>query len=81
MSMAHTLTAEDREILAFERHWWKFPEAKETQTRERFGLTMAHYYNRLNWIIEQPEALELDPLVVRRLRRQRAGRVASRLRD
>ena len=79
--MAHTLTAQDREILDFERHWWTVPDAKEHLTRERFGLTMAHYYNRLNWIIEQPEALDLDPLVVRRLPRQRAGRVASRLRD
>jgi len=74
--MAARLTAEDREILAFEQHWWTFPDAKETQTRARFGLTMAHYCNRLDWIIEQPEALVLDPLVVRRLRRQRSGRVA-----
>ncbi len=79
--MASTLSAEDRDILIFERHWWTFPDAKETLTRERFGLTMAHYYNRLNWIIEQDEALALEPLVVRRLRRQRAGRVASRRPD
>ena len=78
--MAHTLTAEDREILAFERHWWTFPGAKETQTRERFGLTIAHYSNRLNWIIEQDEALELDPLVVRRLRRRRSGPPVARRR-
>lgn len=74
------LTDQDRAILAFERSWWKYAGAKETATIERFGLNGTRYYARLNWIIDQPEALAVDPLVVRRLRRLRAARAAARTR-
>lgn len=68
--MREQLTDRDREILAFERDWWASPRSKESQVRERFGLSMGQYQQRLWWVVEQDEALALDPLVVRRLRRQ-----------
>ena len=72
------LPAREREILAFERQWWRFPGAKEAAIRERFGMTSTRYYQVLNALIDRPEALVVDPLLVRRLRRMRAGRQRQR---
>jgi hypothetical protein len=68
------LTDQEREILAFEREWWRYGTAKEHACRERFGLTAADYYQRLSRLIDTDEALDQDPLLVRRLRRLRATR-------
>lgn len=72
------LSARDAEILAFERHWWKFAGAKEQAVREKFDMSSTRYYQVLNVLIDQPEALAHDPLLVRRLRRLRAERQRQR---
>ena len=68
----------DLEILDFERQWWKYAGAKETAIREQFDLSAIRYYQRLNWIIDQPQALAHDPLLVRRLKRSRLARQRHR---
>ena len=68
----------DREILEFERHWWKYAGAKENAVREKFDMSSTRYYQVLNALIDRPEALEADPLLVRRLRRLRAARQRQR---
>lgn len=68
----------DRELLAFERTWWRHPGAKEQEIRDRFGITPTRYYQRLNAVIDKPEALAHDPVVVTRLRRLKAARKATR---
>ena len=45
--------------------------AKETAIRDRFGVTPTRYYQVLNALVDRPDALALDPLLVRRLRRLR----------
>lgn len=72
------LTDRDREILEFERHWWKFPAAKESAIREKFDMSSVRYYQVLSWLIDQPAALEADPMLARRLRRLREQRQAQR---
>lgn len=72
------LTERDREILAFERQWWKFAGAKESAIREQFDMSSTRYYQVLNALIDRAEALEADPLLVRRLRRLRAARQRQR---
>lgn len=78
-----SLSPRDADILAFERQWWKFATAKDQSIRERFDLSPARYYQVLNALIDTPEALAHDPLLVKRLRRLRAerrrARTASRL--
>jgi hypothetical protein len=64
----------DRDILEFERQWWKYAGAKETAIRESFDMSATRYYQVLNALIDRPEALAEDPLLVRRLRRMRAER-------
>lgn len=68
------LSDRDREILAFERRWWKYAGAKEEAARELFGLTATRYYQVLNALIDSPAALEHDPALVTRLRRLRSTR-------
>ena len=63
-----------REILAFERSWWQSSAPKELAIHERFGISAARYYQRLNRLIDRQEALEFDPMLVRRLRRVREMR-------
>ena len=72
------LSQRDREILEFERHWWKYAGAKEQAVRENFDMSSTRYYQVLNALIDRPEALEADPLLVRRLRRLRASRQRQR---
>jgi hypothetical protein len=72
------LAARDREILAFERQWWKYAGAKESAIRELFDMSATRYYQVLNALIDRPEALAEDPLLVRRLRRMRADRQRAR---
>ena len=72
------LSDRDRDILEFERHWWKYAGAKETAVREKFDMSSTRYYQVLNALIDRPEALEADPLLVRRLRRLRAARPRPR---
>ena len=72
------LSERDRDILEFERQWWKYAGAKETAVREKFDMSSTRYYQVLNALIDRPEALEADPLLVRRLRRLRAARQRQR---
>ena len=72
------LSERDREILAFERQWWKYAGAKEQAIKELFDMSATRYYQVLNALIDTQEALEADPMLVKRLRRLRASRQRAR---
>jgi hypothetical protein len=72
------LSERDREILAFERHWWKYAGAKEQAVRDLFDMSATRYYQILNALLDRPEALAADPMLVKRLRRLRAARQRAR---
>ncbi len=72
------LTDREQEILAFEREWWRFATAKDRAARDRLGLSVTDYYRALSELIDRDEALEHDPLLVRRMRRLRAIRRRER---
>jgi hypothetical protein len=72
------LTRRDRDILAFERQWWKYAGAKEQAIRELFDMSATRYYQVLNALIDTPAALTADPMLVKRLRRLRASRQRQR---
>lgn len=77
-SESGSLSERDQRILDFERQWWKFAGAKESAVREKFDMSSTRYYQVLNALIDRPEALAHDPLLVRRLRRLRAARQRQR---
>lgn len=72
------LTRRERDILAFERQWWKYAGAKEDAIRGLFSLSATRYYQILNALVDTPAALAADPMLVKRLRRVRAGRAKAR---
>jgi hypothetical protein len=75
---AAALSERDQAVLAFERHWWRYAGAKEAAIRDSFGISPTRYYQLLNALVDRPEALATDPLLVRRLRRVRATRQRPR---
>lgn len=72
------LTERDKSILEFERTWWAAPGSKEPAIRDRFDLSATRYYQILSELVESPDALTHDPLLIRRLRRVRAERRRQR---
>ena len=72
------LDRRELEILAFEGQWWKYAGAKEQAVRELFDMSATRYYQVLNALIDKPEALAADPLLVKRLRRLRTSRQRTR---
>jgi hypothetical protein len=72
------LLPREREILAFERQWWKYAGAKEQAVRELFDLSSTRYYQVLNALIDRGDALAFDPMLVKRLRRMRQSRQRAR---
>ncbi|HEY2765598.1 MAG TPA: DUF3263 domain-containing protein [Pseudonocardiaceae bacterium] len=72
------LSHREREILAFERQWWKYAGAKEQAIRELFDMSATRYYQVLNGLIDRQEALAADPMLIKRLRRLRASRQRAR---
>ncbi len=67
------------DILELERTWWREGRTKEEAIRERLGISAARYYRLLDRVIDTPEALRRDPLLVKRLRRRRTERRRRRL--
>jgi hypothetical protein len=72
------LTERELAILAFERQFWKYAGAKEQAIRELFNMSAMRYYQLLNNLIEKREAVQADPMLVKRIRRLRAGRQRAR---
>ena len=68
----------ERGILAFERQWWRHAGAKEEAIRRQFGIGPTAYYQLLSRLLDDPAALAYDPVLVKRLQRQRASRRRSR---
>jgi hypothetical protein len=75
---AEALSERDRQILGFERQWWKFAGAKEHAIREKFDMSATRYYQVLNALIDHEAAIAYDPLLVKRLRRLRSARQRAR---
>ena len=75
---AGELSETDRRILDFERGRSADPAARQEAIRAEFGISATRYFQRLNLLLDEPEALAYDPLVVRRLRRDRDRRQRAR---
>ena len=72
------LSPEQRAVLDFERRRFGGAGAKEQQIRSTFGVGATTYYQRLNALLDTEAALAYDPVLVNRLRRQRAAHSRSR---
>ena len=61
------LGSEERAILDFERGWWLLPGPKDQMIEFSLGLPARTYYEMLRNLVGVPEAMEYDPLTVRRV--------------
>jgi hypothetical protein len=77
-AVAGGLSQRERDILTFERQWWRYAGAKEQAIRELFAMSSTRYYQVLNALIDRPDALAHDPMLVKRLRRLRSTRQRQR---
>lgn len=73
-SAGSELDERSKAILDFEREAWALSIPKQRAIRDRFGFSAARYHQLLHRIVDRPEALAYDPMLVRRLRRIREAR-------
>ena len=71
------LSARERAVLDFEGSWWLAGGSKAGAIEERLGMSASRYYALLALLVDSPDAMAHDPLVVRRLRRTRDQRRAA----
>lgn len=72
------LSERDRAILTLEAAWPRHGGMKEETIRAQLGMSPARYYQLLGRLIDTDEALEFDPMLIRRLRRLRDVRGRQR---
>lgn len=73
------LSTRDRAILDFERSWRRLPGPKEAAIREHLGISPSRYYALLSALLDDPDALDYDPLTVKRAQRRRNDRRRVRI--
>ncbi|MEU3254444.1 DUF3263 domain-containing protein [Streptomyces sp. NPDC006997] len=78
MGEQEQLGSRERDVLALERRGFSGPGAKERAIREELGMAPVRYYQLLNALLDDPRAVEHDPLTVNRLRRVREARRGER---
>lgn len=67
-------------ILKFEESWEGVNGNREAAIRRTFGVSAAGYFQRLYAVLDSPEALEAEPMLVTRLNRIRYARAIKRAR-
>ncbi|OZC80646.1 hypothetical protein CH274_13555 [Rhodococcus sp. 06-418-5] len=72
------MTEQQLAILAFEKRFYRHAASKEQDVKDELGLTPVQYYTRLNSLLDDPDAMQAEPVLVKRLRRIRDSRAASR---
>lgn len=63
-----------RRVLDFEGRWASHGGAKARAIRAEFGWSTTRYYQVLDGMLEEPDAVRHDPMLVRRLQRIREAR-------
>lgn len=69
------LTDRDRLLLDFEAQWNGHDAAKEEAIGRELALSPARFYQLLERVIDQPDAVVYDAMLVHRLRRMRDARL------
>ncbi|MBO0715374.1 MAG: DUF3263 domain-containing protein [Acidimicrobiales bacterium] len=72
------LSDQQQAILDLERAWWTEAGSKRDAIRDRLGLSPGRYYTLLAPLLDSEDAAAYDPLLVRRLRRERERRRRAR---
>lgn len=68
----------DRRALDLEAGWWRVAGTKDAAVRAELDESPEQYHRRLSRLLDDPDAAAYAPVLVRRLRRQRARRLGHR---
>ncbi|GAC71099.1 DUF3263 domain-containing protein [Gordonia soli] len=67
------MTDEDRRLLDFAGKHWRFAGNHAAAIDAEFGISITRFWQRVNRLLDDPDALAHNPVVVNRLRRIRSG--------
>ncbi|VEW13509.1 Protein of uncharacterised function (DUF3263) [Brevibacterium casei] len=63
----------ERQVLDLEREHPRYNGVKDDAIRRRLNMSPTSYFQILNQLLDDPAALEADPVLINRLRRIRNG--------
>ncbi|KIE52328.1 MAG: DUF3263 domain-containing protein [Acidimicrobiaceae bacterium] len=72
------LTERQIAIIEFERTAWEVEISKEKAIRQTFAISPSRYYKIRDELLDLPESMHYDPLVIKRLQKQRRYRRAKK---
>lgn len=72
------LTVRDHMVLRLAGARYRYPGARESDMHELVGMSPALFWRHVGHLIDRPEALAADPVLVHRLRRLRDQRQRQR---
>lgn len=75
---ARTLDYAETRILDFANRRFRDPGHREQAIRDEFGFSATRYFQRLNALIDRPEAQAYSPILVKALRARRALKQQAR---
>jgi Protein of unknown function (DUF3263) len=78
-NLSRMLSERSAAMLDFERAWWNIDEPRDQVIRARFQCSPDEYHAELTTVLDDPAAMDHDPLVVRRLKRLRLRARRARL--
>jgi hypothetical protein len=78
VATAPHLGPRERAVLDFESRRFKNPGRKEQAIREEFDVSPTQYFQIVNALLDDPDALAYNPTLVARLRRVREARQRAR---
>ena len=74
------MTDDDRAVLDFAGRRWNHRGNQADAIRAEFDMSVTRFYQRVNTLLDDPEALAYAPQLVNRLRRVRSTRAQWRSR-
>ena len=66
-SADNQLTELERGVLAIEKKRWRYQGSKEQAIVKELGINATRYYQILSALLEDPRALQEEPLLMKRL--------------
>lgn len=72
------LTDEDRAVLDFAGKRWNYAGDQADAIEAEFGMSVTRFWQRVNGLLDDEQALQYSPQLVHRLRRIRSGRAVRR---
>lgn len=74
------MTDDEKRMLDLAGARWNYAGSLEQRVRAEFGISLTRFYQRVNTVCDDPDALAYAPQLVNRLRRIRSTRAQRRSR-